>query len=104
LTQETPLIMLDEPTAALDMQHQEATLRRLRELADTGACVIVVLHDLNLAAAYSDRIVILESGQLAADGPPHKVLTEATISRIYRQPVRVIKHPTRNVPLVVVTD
>jgi len=104
LTQETPLIMLDEPTAALDMQHQEATLRRLRELADAGACVIVVLHDLNLAAAYSDRIVILESGQLAADGPPHKVLTEATISRIYRQSVRVIEHPTRNVPLVVVTD
>jgi len=66
--------------------------------------VIVVLHDLNLAAAYSDRIVILESGQLAADGRPHEVLTEATISRIYRQPVRVIEHPTRNVPLVVVTD
>jgi len=104
LTQQTPLIMLDEPTAALDMQHQEATLRRLRELADTGACVIVVLHDLNLAAAYSDRIVILEQGQLAADGPPHEVLTEATISRIYQQPVRVIEHPTRNVPLVVVTD
>jgi len=104
LTQQTPLIMLDEPTAALDMQHQEATLRRLRELADTGTCVIVVLHDLNLAAAYSDRIVILESGQLAADGPPHEVLTEATISRIYRQNVRVIDHPTRDVPLVVVTD
>jgi len=104
LTQQTPLIMLDEPTAALDMQHQEATLRRLRELADAGACVIVVLHDLNLAAAYSDRIVILESGQLAADGRPHEVLTEATISRIYRQNVRVIDHPTRDVPLVVVTD
>jgi len=104
LTQQTPLIMLDEPTAALDMQHQEATLRRLRELADEGACVIVVLHDLNLAAAYSDRIVILQQGQLAADGTPHEVLTEATISRIYQQPVRVIEHPTRNVPLVVVTD
>jgi len=104
LTQDAPLILLDEPTAALDMQHQEATLRRLRELADGGACVMVVLHDLNLAAAYSDRIVLLQSGRLAADGSPHAVLSEATISRVYRQSVRVIDHPTRPIPLVVVTD
>jgi len=104
LTQDAPLILLDEPTAALDMQHQEATLRRLRELADGGACVIVVLHDLNLAAAYSDRIVLLQSGRLAADGSPRAVLTEATIARVYRQNVRVINHPTRPIPLVVVTD
>ncbi|MHC9085129.1 heme ABC transporter ATP-binding protein [Luteimonas sp. RIT-PG2_3] len=103
LTQQTRLILLDEPTAALDMHHQETTLRRLRELADAGACIIVVLHDLNLAAAYADRIVMLESGRVVADGAPREVLTEEIISRVYRQSVHIIEHPTRGIPLVVVT-
>ncbi|RZL87584.1 MAG: ATP-binding cassette domain-containing protein, partial [Variovorax sp.] len=57
LAQQTPLILLDEPTAALDLQHQERVLRSARALTREGACVIAVLHDLNLAAAYADRIV-----------------------------------------------
>lgn len=103
LTQDTPLLLLDEPTAALDLRHQERTLRAVRGLADAGACVIVVLHDLNLAAGYADRIVLLEQGRVAADGTPDQVLTREHIERVYQQSVVVLRHPVRNVPLVVVT-
>ena len=98
------VLLLDEPTAALDLRHQERTLRAVRGLADAGACVIVVLHDLNLAAAYADRIVLLEQGRVAADGTPTEVLTREHIERVYQQPVLVLRHPQRDVPLVVVTD
>lgn len=104
LTQDTPLLLLDEPTAALDLRHQERTLRAVRTLADEGACVIVVLHDLNLAAGYADRIVLLEQGRVAADGTPAQVLTREHIERVYQQPVLVLRHPQRDVPLVVVAD
>lgn len=103
LAQTTPLLFLDEPTAALDLRHQERTLRTVRALADAGACVLVVLHDLNLAAGHADRIVLLEQGRVAADGAPADVLTEATLRRVYRQDVVVMQHPRRPVPLVVVT-
>ena len=73
-------------------------------LADDGACVIVVLHDLNLAAGHADRIVMLHGGRIAADGSPREVLTRATIERVYAQPVLVLEHPTRGVPLVVSDD
>ncbi|MFI8716393.1 heme ABC transporter ATP-binding protein [Stenotrophomonas sp. NPDC077464] len=104
LTQQTPLLLLDEPTAALDLRHQERTLRAVRALADAGACVIVVVHDLNLAAGHADRIVLLEQGRVAADGTPDQVLTRAHIERVYQQPVLVLRHPQRDVPLVVVAD
>lgn len=101
IAQDTPVVMLDEPTAALDLYHQERLLQHLWRLARDGVCVIVVLHDLNLAAAYADRIVILSQGRVAADGPPETVLQQQTIEAIYQQPVLVLKHPTRGTPLVV---
>ncbi|KAG1261706.1 hypothetical protein G6F65_014811 [Rhizopus arrhizus] len=103
LAQDTPLLLLDEPTAALDLRHQERTLRSVRACAEAGACVIVVLHDLNLAAGYADRIVLLEQGRVAADGTPLQVLTEDNLQRVYQQDVVVLQHPRRGVPLVVVT-
>jgi len=104
LAQRTPVLLLDEPTAALDLRHQERTLRSARSLARDGACVVVVLHDLNLASAYADRIVMLADGRIAAAGSPRQVLTADTIGRVYGQPVRVIEHPARGVPLVVTCD
>lgn len=104
LVQCTPVLLLDEPTAALDLRHQERTLRSARERARQGVCVVVVLHDLNLAAAYADRIVMLADGRIAADGMPRDVLTRDVIGRVYAQPVQVIEHPTRGVPLVVPCD
>ncbi|WP_372967015.1 heme ABC transporter ATP-binding protein [Microbacterium sp.] len=104
LAQTTPIVLLDEPTAALDLRHQEAVLRQARQLRDEGACVIVVLHDLNLAAAYADRVVLMEQGRIVADGSPRDVLTVDTIQRVYRQPVLVTEHPTRGCPLIVPID
>ncbi|MGH8052973.1 MAG: heme ABC transporter ATP-binding protein [Stenotrophomonas sp.] len=104
LVQRTPVLLLDEPTAALDLRHQERTLHSAREFARQGRCVVVVLHDLNLASAYADRIVMLCEGRIAADGTPREVLTRETIAQVYAQPVQVIEHPTRGVPLVVPCD
>lgn len=91
LAQEAPLVLLDEPTAALDIAHQERVLTVARELADSGCAVVVVLHDLSLAAT-ADRVCLLDRGQIAADGPPRDVITAELISRVYDHPVDVVNH------------
>ena len=100
LAQGTGILLLDEPTAALDLQHQELVMGVARGRATSGAAVVVVAHDLGLAAAWADRIVILERGHLVADGTPREVLTEALLTRIYRTPVEVIPHPTTGAPII----
>jgi len=102
LAQQTQVIVLDEPTAALDVYHQERAMRILRKEAAGGAAVIAVLHDLNLAAAYADRIALLAGGSLAALGTAREVLQEDLLSTTYRQPMRVVDHPYRPCPLVLV--
>ncbi|MBC3983013.1 heme ABC transporter ATP-binding protein [Streptomyces sp. AC536] len=101
LAQRTALLLLDEPTAALDLRHQELVLRVCRERAAAGDAVVVVLHDLGLAAAYADRTAVLHGGRIAADGPPDEVFGEELLSAVYRQPVEVLPHPRTGVPLVV---
>ncbi|WP_412078147.1 heme ABC transporter ATP-binding protein [Streptomyces xanthophaeus] len=101
LAQRAPLLLLDEPTAALDLRHQELVLRVCRERAAAGDAVVVVLHDLGLAAAYADRAAVLHDGRIAADGPPAEVFEDALLSRVYRQPVEVLPHPRTGAPLVV---
>ncbi|MEU8823616.1 heme ABC transporter ATP-binding protein [Streptomyces sp. NPDC048636] len=93
LAQRTALLLLDEPTAALDLRHQELVLRLGRERAAAGDAVVVVLHDLGLAAAYADRVAVLHEGRVAAEGPPERVFDAALLSRVYRQPVEVLPHP-----------
>ncbi|WP_132470743.1 heme ABC transporter ATP-binding protein [Rhodococcus sp. SMB37] len=100
LAQDTQTLLLDEPTAALDIGHQETIMRVVRSRADHGHAVVVVLHDLGLAAAYADRICVLEKGRLVADGGPDEVLTEELLSRVYDYPVRVSAHPETGTPLV----
>ncbi|MEU9256086.1 heme ABC transporter ATP-binding protein [Streptomyces sp. NPDC048270] len=101
LAQRAPLLLLDEPTAALDLRHQELVLRICREQAAAGDAVVVVLHDLGLAAAYADRAAVLHDGRIAAVGPPAEVFEDALLSRVYRQPVEVLPHPRTGAPLVV---
>lgn len=101
LAQRAPLLLLDEPTAALDLRHQELVLRICRERAAAGDAVVVVLHDLGLAAAYADRAAVLHDGRIAVDGPPAEVFEGGLLSRVYRQPVEVLPHPRTGVPLVV---
>ena len=100
LAQRAPLLLLDEPTAALDLRHQELVLRVCREQAALGHAVAVVLHDLGLAAAYADRIAVLHEGRLAACGTPREVLDEELLGRVYRQPVEVLPHPRTGGPIV----
>lgn len=100
LAQETPLIMLDEPTVSLDLRHQELVMSLLRGLVREGAGVIVVLHDLNLAARYADRVALMSRGRLAALAPTREVLQADLLSRIYEHPVTVVPHPELDCPLV----
>lgn len=93
ITGRTGVLLLDEPTAALDLGHQEEMLSLIRERADAGDAVLIVLHDLNLAAAYADRIALLSRGELLACGAPSDVLTAETVSAVYETAVEVIPHP-----------
>ncbi|GAA2040057.1 hypothetical protein GCM10009720_20680 [Yaniella flava] len=100
LAQGTRIVMLDEPTAALDLRHQEEVLQIARAIALQGHAVIVVLHDLSLAAAYADTIAMIDHGQLAATGKPDQVLTERRIEEIYGTSVRIIADPDTQRPVV----
>ncbi|WP_435743614.1 heme ABC transporter ATP-binding protein [Nocardioides sp. SYSU DS0663] len=92
LAQETPVLLLDEPTAALDIRHQEALLRVVRQEVAAGAAAVVVLHDLSLAAAYADRVCVLAGGRVRAIGTPADVLTGELLSDVYAHPVEVLDH------------
>ncbi|MEO5534238.1 MAG: heme ABC transporter ATP-binding protein [Pseudolysinimonas sp.] len=91
LAQDTGIVFLDEPTAALDLRHQEDVLRIARELADAGRAVVLVVHDLSLAGSVADRVALLSAGRLAAVGVPADVLTASTISSVYGLEVRVVE-------------
>jgi iron complex transport system ATP-binding protein len=87
LAQEPSLLVLDEPTASLDVRHEMALFELVRGLADQGLGALIVTHHLNLAARYADRMLLLDGGRAAGQGPPAAVLTEATASRVFDWPV-----------------
>jgi iron complex transport system ATP-binding protein len=101
LAQETPLLLLDEPTANLDASAQAEVMGVLRELAASGTGVLVVVHDLTLAAAFCDRLVLLHRGQVAAEGAPREVITSALVAGTYGPHVAVIEDPQTGAPVVV---
>ena len=101
LCQSTPVLLLDEPTAHLDLQYQVSLLELVRELAHKdNLAVLVALHDLNLAAHYADRIALMVAGSLKALGTPEEVLKPELIADAYCLPVQVVKHPFLDIPLV----
>ncbi len=104
IAQETPVLLLDEPTSALDIGHQETVMRVLGSLAGGGTAIVVVLHDLNLAAAHANRLILLDAGRAVASGTPTEVLTGERLSAIYRQPMQIMQHPHRDCPLVLTVD
>jgi iron complex transport system ATP-binding protein len=93
LAQQTPLLFLDEPTTGLDMVYREEIFRFARELANMGKTILMVVHELDLAAAYCSRIFLLGEGKLLADGNPGQVLTESLLSRAYEADISVEKNP-----------
>lgn len=101
LAQETDFLLLDEPTVHLDLQHQHDLLRLLVNLnQERRIGIVAVLHDLNLAALFFERVAILSDGALVADGTPARVVREDILRSVFRTPLRVIAHPGTGLPQV----
>ena len=96
LAQQTPILFLDEPTTGLDMVYQEEIFRFSQALAEMGKTILMVVHELNLAAKYCSRIILLGEGTVIADGRPDNVFTEKILSKAYNAPVRVIRSHNTN--------
>jgi iron complex transport system ATP-binding protein len=102
LAQDTPTILLDEPTTFLDLAHQLEVLRLVRRInRERGSTIVMVLHDLGLAARYSDRLVVVHDGRVLADGDPWSVLTPGVLATAFGLDADVIPDPASGTPLVV---
>lgn len=104
IAQQAPALLLDEPTSALDIGHQELVMAQLSSIAAAGVAVVVALHDLNLAAAHADRVVLLQGGEVFGVGSPWDVLVGDVLSHVYARPMGVIRHPGRGCPVVLAFD
>lgn len=87
--QDAEVVMLDEPTAAMDVGHSENTMLHIRQMAEEGKAVLVVIHDLETAARHCDRLVLLKEGSVVAQGVPAHVCTSETLSEVYGWPIDV---------------
>ena len=94
-------LVLDEPTSAFDLSHQKLTLDIVRQLAQKGVGVVMVVHDLNLAARCADNIVVIDGGVIAAQGSPEVVLTETLIDKVFGVKSIISEHPITKRPLVI---
>jgi iron complex transport system ATP-binding protein len=102
LAQEAPLLLLDEPTSHLDIAHQLDILGRVRGLArERGTAVVAALHDLNLAARFADRIVVLSRGRKVADGPPREVISRELLGRVWGVAAELRTDPRTGVPVLI---
>lgn len=102
LAQDAPVILLDEPTAHLDLRHQATILDLVHDLAgERGLAVLMSLHDLNLVSIFSDRVALLDEGIILAEGKPNQVLNRQQLSQVYQVPLEIIQHPHRDIPLVI---
>ncbi|WP_424019169.1 heme ABC transporter ATP-binding protein [Halorientalis pallida] len=100
LAQDTPALLLDEPTASLDVNHQVETLSLVSELAASGKAALAAIHDLDLAARFCDRIVLLADGRVLANGPPAEVLDASALGAAFDADAAVTTHPTTGTPSV----
>jgi iron complex transport system ATP-binding protein len=101
LAQSTPVLLLDEPTTHLDLQHQESLMDLVYKLTHReNLAVVIALHDLNLAARYADRVALIVDGEINALGTVKEVLRPEIVSAVYHWPVQVIQHPFLDVPLI----
>ena len=104
LAQQTPLMLLDEPTTFLDIAHQYELMELLRTLHDTGKTIVTVLHDLNQAARYASHVIVMKDGAIVSAGAPHEVITVACIEEVFGLRAMVISDPVTRTPLVVPLD
>lgn len=94
------VLLLDEPTASLDLRHQLDIVAAVRRRVGQGATVITIIHDLNLAALFADRIIVLGGGRIVADGPPKDTITDPVLSRVFGVTSAVSRIPATDVPFV----
>jgi len=101
LAQDAPVMLLDEPTAHLDLRHQATILDLVHSLArERGLAVLMSLHDLNLVSIFSDRIALLDDRNILAVGQPKEVINQQYLSKVYQVPLDIIPHPHRDIPIV----
>ncbi|QBI52377.1 ABC transporter ATP-binding protein [Streptomonospora litoralis] len=105
LAQQTPLLLLDEPTTYLDIAHQMDVLDLCAELHhERSHTLVAVLHDLNHACRYATHLIAMKDGHVAAEGEPSEIVTEELVEKVFGMPVRVIPDPETGTPLVVPVD
>ena len=95
------LLMLDEPTAALDLSHQQLILESVQRLAGNGCAVVLAIHDLNLVAGLADTVAVINYGRIAACGKPVDIFTEQLFKEVFAIDVVIQQHPNRSQPLVI---
>ena len=103
ITQQSPIMLLDEPTSNLDIYHQIKVMeliKKIHALKSGFGVTILAIHDLNIAAQFSDRILLFSNGSIAADGLPREVLTKNNIDSIYGSEVTIITHPEHGTPVI----
>ena len=100
LAQQPRVLLLDEPTSSLDMQHQVRFFRLLSRLTIEGTAVVVVIHDLNMAAQFCTRLVLLSSGRIHSQGEPGRVITTERLRSVYGPDLDVFDHPAGDRPIV----
>lgn len=101
LAQNTELILLDEPTSALDIGHQAEVMEAVLRIAAEGRSVLIVIHDLGVAARYCDQLIALADGRIQAMGPPREVISKALIDRLYSTDVDILTAPGDGAPVIV---
>ena len=104
LAQNTPVVLLDEPTSSLDLGHQELVMAVCRRLAAEGKAVIAILHDLNLAGAHADRTAVMSNGEIVSVGRTAEVLREGLLSEVFDHEVVVVRHPQTGNPVVLAAE
>ena len=101
LAQQAPILLLDEPTAHLDIGHQSEVLEMARTLREReGKAVLAIVHDLTIAAQYCDRLIMLDHGEIVREGHPSHVIQEDVLAKVYRTQVTVLSHPKTGLPVV----
>src|SRR5699024_7299942 len=104
LAQDTPIMLLDEPTTFLDIAHQYELMELFRDFHEDGRSLVAVLHDLGQAARYADHLVVMRDGRVVATGPPHEIITAQLIEDVFGLRCLVVPDPVTGTPSVVPLD
>lgn len=104
LAQDTPYLLLDEPTTYMDINHQVELMHQLQRLNQQGKTIITVLHDINQAARYCDHLVVMKAGELKYQGSPEEVLTSTMLKEVFSLNAQIHRDPVSGTPMCVVED